>query len=138
MLLVLPLATALLVGCAADPADERRDAVASLTEAANARDAARLRTEAEALLELLDAQRASQDLAGDEAERLRGLVEAVLSGADVIDEDLIERRRAEAEAEAARLQLEEAQRQLEEEREKSDEDEDKGRGKKDDGKDDDD
>ena len=132
-LLVLPLLAALLAGCGADPVAERRDAVAAVMEAANDGDADGVRDAADALLATVADQVERQELAGDEAQRLTALAQAVRSGADVIDEDLLERRRAEAEAEAARKELEEAQKRLEEERRKAEEaarqaEQDKGKG----------
>jgi hypothetical protein len=115
------LAVGLLAGCGTDPADDRRAQVAALTEAANDRDAAAVRERAAALLDLLEAQRSREELTAQEADALTTLVEAVRTGADVIDTELLERRQAEAEAEAAKRELEQARQQLEEERKRADE-----------------
>ena len=112
----------LLAGCGgSDPADDRREQVAALTGAANERDADGVRQRADALLSTVADQRERQEISAGEADRLIALAQAVRTGADVVDEDLLERRRAEAEAEAARQQLEEAREQLEEERKKAEE-----------------
>jgi chromosome segregation ATPase len=118
--LALAASVGLLTGCAADPGAERREQVAVLTEAANAGDAGRVRDRADALLEILDQQVQRQELPEEEADRLRALAREVRSGADVLDEDLLERRRAEAEMEAERQRLDAERRQLEEERRKAD------------------
>ncbi|MCW2681063.1 MAG: hypothetical protein JWM62_2464 [Frankiales bacterium] len=142
VLLALPLALGLLAGCGSDPADEVRAQVAALTDAANAGDADRVRERVDALLSTVEAQRDA--LGGAEADRLTALATSVRTNADVIDTDLLERRRAEAEAEAAAQQLAEAKRQLEQERRKAEEaarqaDDGKGKGKGgDDDKDEDD
>lgn len=133
-LVVLPLAAALLAGCGSDPADERRAEVVALTEAANDRDADAVRDRADALLTTVQAQRERDQISAQEADRLIALAQSVRSSADVIDEDLLERRRAEAEAEAAKQQLEQTRKQLEEERKKAEEAarkaaEDAGKGK---------
>lgn len=149
-LLALPVVLVLLSGCGSDPAAAVRADVAALTEAANDGDAAAVRDRADVLMSTVDAQRQADEISAEEAERLIALAQSVRTGADVIDAELIERRRAEAEAEAAAAakQLEEARKQLEEERRKAEEaareaaeqrdDDEKGRGRgKDDEKDDD-
>lgn len=115
----------LLAGCGGDPADEVRAGVAELTSAANARDASRVREEADALVDLVEAQRSRDEIPQAQAERLLALAQSVRNGADVIDEDLLARRRAEAEAEAAKQQLEEERKEAEE----AEEAEDGGKGK---------
>lgn len=143
-LLGLPLALLLVAGCAsADPAAERREVVATLTEAANSGDADAVRRHADGLLELIERQLADDEVDAEEAERLTALAQSVRAGADAVDEDLQRRLEAEAEAEAARKQLEEAQRRLEEERRKAEEaakraEEGKGEGDKDEEKKDED
>lgn len=117
--LALAASVGLLAGCAADAGVERHEQVAALTEAANAGDADRVRDRADALLETLDQQVQRQELPADEADRLRALAREVRSGADVLDEDLLERRRAEAEMEAERQRLDAERRQLEEDRRKA-------------------
>ena len=117
VLLAVPLAVALLAGCGSDPADVRREQVAAMTEAANEGDADRLRERAQALISTLDAQREQGDLDEAEAGRLTELAQAVLRSADVIDADLLERRRVEAE----RKKLEEERKRLEDERRKAEE-----------------
>ena len=115
---VLPVLVAalLLAGCAASPADARRDSVAALTVAANDRDAEAVRQRADALVVLVRDQLAEQEVPADEAERLVALAESVRAGADAIDPEMIERRRAEQEAEQARQALEQAERELAEQR----------------------
>ncbi len=140
-LLVLPLLAGLVAGCGASPDDERREAVAALTEAANDGDASAVRSQADALLETVAAQLDRGELTAEQASRLTALAEAVRAGADVIDQDLLERRKAEADAEQARRQLEEARKRLDEERRKAEEaarqaEEDKGKGEGKDEKDD--
>lgn len=120
-LLALPLTAALVVGCGSDPADEVRDDVAALTAAANARDAAAVRQRADELVATITAQREREQIPAEEADRLIALAQSVRTGADVVDEQLLERRRVEAETEAAKQQLEQARRQLEEERRKAEE-----------------
>lgn len=144
-LVALPLAAALLAGCGADAAAERRELVAELTQAANDRDADAVRERAEALVQVVADQREREELSPEQADRLIALAESVRRNADVVDADLQARLEAEAEAEAARKALEETQRRLEEERRRAEEDrkkdEDKdgeGEGdKKGEGKDDD-
>jgi colicin import membrane protein len=114
--LALAASVGLLTGCAADPGAERREQVAALTEAANAGDAGRVRDRADALLEILDQQAQRQELPKEEADRLRVLTREVRSGADLLDEDLLERRRAEAEMEAERQRLDAERQRLEEDR----------------------
>ena len=136
-LLVLALTAALVAGCGADPAAERRRAVAEVIEAANDRSAETLRVRAGSLLDLIEAQVQREELAADEAQRLTALAEAVRTSADVIDADLLERRRAEQAAEEARRQLAETQKKLQEERRRAEEaareaaerDDRKGKGK---------
>jgi hypothetical protein len=118
--LALAASVGLLTGCAADPGAERREQVAALTEAANAGDAGRVRDRTDALLEILDQQVRRQELPEEEADRLRVLAREVRSGADLLDEDLLERRRAEAEMEAERQRLDAERRQLEEDRRQAD------------------
>lgn len=128
-ILLLPIALLLLTGCGSDPADAVRADVAALTEAANAQDADLVRDRAEALMSTVAAQREADQISADEAERLAALAKSVRTNADVVDADLIERRRIEAEAEATAKQLEEAKKQLEEERKKAEEAAKKGKGK---------
>ncbi len=135
-LLALPVALALLSGCGSDPADVLRADVRALTEAANAGDADAVRDRADALLSTVDAQREADEIGDREAERLIALAQSVRTHADVVDEDLLERRRAEAEAAAAAEQLARANKQLEEERRKAEEaarqaEDGKGKGKDD-------
>lgn len=129
VLVLLPLAAVLLAGCGTDPADERRAHVADITEAANSGDEHGVRSGADALLRTVVAQLERAEVSQEEADRLTALAESVRRGADVIDEDLLERRRAEAEAEAARRAAEEAQKRLEEERRRAEEERDKDGGK---------
>ena len=149
-LVALPLAAALLAGCGTDPAAERRDLVAELTQAANDGDAEAVRERAAALVQVVADQREREELSGEQAARLTALAESVRENADVVDADLQARLEAEAQAEAARKALEETQRRLEEERRKAEEaarqaeedrKRDEGKGdegdKKDEGKDDD-
>lgn len=139
-LVALPLAAALLAGCGADPAAERRDLVAELTQAANDGDADAVREHAEALVQVVADQREREELSAEQADRLIALAESVRKHADVVDADLQARLEAEAEAEAARKALEETQRRLEVERRKAEEaarqaeeDRKKDEGKGDDG-----
>ena len=131
---VAGLALLLVAGCSADPGDERRAQVAAITEAANARDADQVRERVEALVATVGAQRERGELTADEAERLIAAAEAVRTGADVIDEDLLEQRRVEAEREKLeeeRKKLEEERKRAEEERKKAEEErekEDEGKG----------
>ena len=133
-LIGLPLAALLVAGCASsDPVAERREVVATLTEAANTGDADAVRRHADGLLELLERQLEGEQVDAAEAERLTALAQSVRTNADAIDEDLQQRLKAEADAEAARKELEEAQRRLEEERRKAEEaaktaEEEKGKG----------
>lgn len=145
-LLALPLLAALVVGCGGtDPVAERREVVATVTDAANTRDADALRRAADRLVQLVEQQLAAEELPADEAERLRVLAQTVHERADLVDEELQRRLQAEAEAEQARRQLEETQRLLEQERSQAEEaarqaeqsreerggDEGKGKGDKD-------
>lgn len=144
--LALALSVSLLVGCGSgeDPAGERREVVATLTEAANAGDAGGVRRHAERLVELVEEQLAGEQVDAGEAERLIALAASVREGADAIDEDLQARLKAEADAEAARKELEATQARLEQERRaaeeaaekdgkgKGDKDEDEEKGDKDD------
>jgi hypothetical protein len=142
---VLVAAAVLASGCSAadDPAGERREVVATLTEAANAGDAGGVRRHADRLVEVVRSQLADEQVEPEQAERLMALARSVRAGADAIDVDLQQRLEAEAEAEAARKELEEAQRRLEEERRKAEEaakkaeeerkGEDEGKGKGGDG-----
>ena len=135
-LLVLALASGLLVGCAGG-GDEVRDDVAALTEAANARDADRVRVLAEDLVATVEEQAAAGELDPDRAARLAALARSVQANADVIDEELLEQRRLEAENEAERKRLEEERKRLEAERKAAEEQarreaeqrEDEGKGK---------
>ena len=120
-LLAVPVALVLLAGCGSDPADDLRADVAALTEAANDGDADGVRDRADALLTTVQAQREADQLDAQEADRLIALAQSVRTNADVVDAELLERRRVEAEAEAAKQQLEQARRQLEEERKKAEE-----------------
>ena len=136
-LLALALAPALLAGCAGSD-DDLREGVASLTEAANARDADRVRLLAEDVVATAEAQAAAGELGRDRAERIVALARSVQSSADVIDEDLLEQRRIEAENEAERKRLEAERVRLEAERKAAEQrarDAD-GKGKDDGGKDD--
>lgn len=117
--LALAVTGLLLAGCGSGPREDVRDGVAALTEAANARDAERVRAQAQELVATVEAQRA--ELGAERADRLLALARSVGTSADVIDADLLERRRAEAEAEAATRQLAEAQKQLEEQRRRAEE-----------------
>ena len=121
-LAALPLAALLLVGCAGtDPVAERREVVATLTEAANTGDAGGVRRHADRLVELVRQQLAGEQVDAAEAERLTALADSVRRGADAIDVELQQRLKAEADAEAARKELEQTQRRLEEERRKAEE-----------------
>ena len=132
-LLALALAPALLAGCGGS-GDELRDDVAALTEAANARDADRVRTLAEDLVTTIEEQAAAGELPADRAERLAALARSVRTGADVIDAELLEQRRLEAERE--RLEQErarlEAERKAAEQAAERDKDEGEDEGKDDD------
>ena len=129
---VLLLAALLLSACGVDPAAERRDLVLGITEAANEGDEDGVRTQVDSLLELLDRQVADDELPAEDADRLRALAAKVRTGADVLDEELQARLKAEADAEQARKDAEEAQRLLEEERKKAEEGKGAGKGKGDD------
>lgn len=122
---VLVLTAVAVIGTACsgaeDPVAERRGVVATLTEAANHRDAGGVRRQADRLVELVQSQLAAEQVDAAEAERLTALARSVREGADAIDVDLQQRLEAEAEAEAARKELEEAQRRLEEERRRAEE-----------------
>ena len=88
----LPLAALLLVGCTGtDPAAERREVVATLTEAANTGDAGGVRRHADRLVELVRQQLAGEQVDAAEAERLTALAESVRRGADAIDVELQQR-----------------------------------------------
>jgi len=119
----LLLTGALLAACGGgtDPADVRRADVAAMTAAANDGDADGVRRHADALLATVAVQLEAQHVTADEAERLTALAESVRASADLIDDDLLERQRAEAEAEQARQELAEAERRLEEERARAEE-----------------
>ncbi len=129
----LPLAALLLTGCGADPAADRREQVAALTEAANAGDADSVRARADTLMETVAGQVERQELAADTAERVIALAQAVRAGADVIDDELLEQRRVEAETEAERQRLEAERQQLEEDQAKAEQErqkaEERGKGK---------
>ena len=128
-LLTLPLAALLLAGCGVDPAAERRDLVLGISEAAKAGDEDAVRAQVDALLELVERQVADEELTADEADRLRALAARVRIGADLLDEELQARRKAEADAERLQRERDEAQRLLEEERRKAEEA--RGKGEKD-------
>lgn len=130
-LLSLPLAALLLTACSVDPAAERREIVLGITEAANAGDEDGVRAQAESLLQLVERQVADEELSAEQADRLRALAEKVRTGADVLDEELQARLKAEADAERLQREADEAQRLLEEERRKAEES--KGKGDKGDG-----
>lgn len=137
-LLALPLAALLLTSCGVDPAAERRELVLGITESANDSDEAGVRAQVDALLQLVERQVADDEIPAEEADRLRALAEKVRTGADVLDEDLQARLKAEADAERAQKEAEEAQRLLEEERGKAEEGRGRGEGKGNSDKDDDD
>lgn len=121
--LALGAAVVLVSGCSGsvDPAAERREVVATLTEAANDGDAGGVRRHADRLVELVEQQLAGEQVDPAQAERLTALALSVRAGADAIDVDLQQRLEAEADAEQARKELEETQRRLEEERRKAEE-----------------
>lgn len=127
-LLPLPLAALLLTACGVDPAAERRELVHGITVSANAGDEDGVRAQVESLLQLVERQVADEELSAEQADRLRALVERVRTGADVLDEELQARLKAEADAERLQQERDEAQRLLEEERRKAEEDRGKGRG----------
>ena len=145
-LLALAVVPLVLVACGGS-GDPLRDDVAALTEAANARDADRVRLLAEDLVATVQEQAAAGELDADRSERIVALARSVRTSADVIDADLLEQRRLEAENEAERKRLEEERKRLEEERKAAEEAaereaEERGKGKgegkgDDDGKDDD-
>ena len=114
--LLLPVALVVITGCGSDPAGELRNDVAAVTEAANVRDADRVRDRAGALLATIEAQADRGVLEPDRAAQLTEMARAVQAGADAIDEDLIELRRLEAEAEAERQRIEQEREQVEQER----------------------
>lgn len=133
-LLVAVLVSGLLVGCGVDRAAERRELVAELTQAVNERDADRVREQAQTLMIVVTDHHEKGELSAEQAERLTLLAQKVEQGADLIDEQLQARLKAEADAAAATKKLEEAQRQLEQERREAEDrqdDDDKGKGKKD-------
>lgn len=132
-LLSLPLAALLLAGCGVDPAAERRELVLGITESANAGDEDGVREQADALLQLLERQVGDEELTAEQADRLRALAEEVAAGADVLDEELQARLKAEADAARAQQERDEAQRLLEEERRKAEEAAKGGKGDKGDG-----
>lgn len=113
-----------LSGCASvSPENQLRNDVAAITDAANAGNADRLRSEVDDLLSTLRTLVGSQDLSAERASRIGQLAEAIRADADLIDTDLIEQERTREEQEAERQRLEEERRQLEAEREAQQEEE---------------
>lgn len=127
-LLTLPLAALLLMSCSVDPAAERREIVLGITQSANAGDEDGVRAQTESLRQLVERQVADGELSAEQADRLRALVEKVRAGADLLDEELQARLKAEADAKRLQQERDEAERLLEEERRKAEEGRGKGRG----------
>ena len=85
-LLLAPALALVLTACAGgDPVDERRSAVADVTDAANAGDAEGVLDAVEDLLSVLRRQVASGDLDRAEADRLRVLAERVAANAALVE-----------------------------------------------------
>ena len=84
--LLAPALALVLTACAGgDPVAERREAVADVTDAANAGDADALREAVEDLLSVLRAQVASRELDRAEADRLRLIAERIVANADLVE-----------------------------------------------------
>lgn len=134
---LLPLALALLAGCASDPKSELRADAEAAIEAANERDADGVREHAQSLERTVARLAEDDELTDARAASLTALAASLQTSADVIDEDLLEQRRREAEAEAEAKRLEEERARLEAERKQLEEDRKRAEeeGKKDEGKD---
>ena len=85
-LLLAPALALVLTACAGgDPVAERREAVADVTDAANAGSAESLREAVDDLLSVLRAQVASGELDRAEADRLRVIAERIAVNADLVE-----------------------------------------------------
>jgi colicin import membrane protein len=119
-------AVLVLSGCAGDADAELRAAVADLTASANGRDADAVRTDAQTVLDRLDAAQRSGDVDTAQDTVIRERTLAVQAAADSIDAELIarleaeqaqqEQERLDAEGEAAEAAAEAERQRLEQER----------------------
>jgi DNA repair exonuclease SbcCD ATPase subunit len=121
-LAALPVALVLLAGCASDPEARLRSDTAAVLDAANERDADRVRDRAADLEDTVAELQAEGTLTAERAAQLTALAQSIVAGADLLDEELLEQRRQEAESEAERKRLEEERKRLEEERRQLEED----------------
>ena len=106
-------AVLVLSGCAGDADAELRAAVADLTASANGRDADAVRTDAQTVLDRLDAAQRSGDVDTAQATVIRERTLAVQAAADSIDAEMIAR----LEAEQAEQEAQQEQERLDAERE---------------------